>query len=582
MNAPDRGMPSALVADDDEINLILLREALEGAGFRVTTVGNGADALREGHTGQYDIALLDVAMPKLDGYAVCRALRAAPATSHLPIIMITSRDDSLSVDRAYEAGATDFIAKPVNWHLIPHRLRYVLRSAESEARIRELAYFDPQTGLPNRQSAVRLIGEALDATHRAGENHGAALMVMELPGVGHISETFGSHIGIGALQGIARRLPPFLQSMMLARARVDCARTADAELLVCVTGGTPQLLAEELTLAIKRWFQEPVAVFEHEFFLEPFIGIALAPEHGNDPETLLMHAATALDVARRGNLMNHTLYNEAMSANARERIALDVELRHAVRNEELVLHFQPKIRLCDGALCGVEALLRWIHPERGPISPGVFIPLAEESGLILEIDDWVVRTACRQLYNWREAGFSTNIAINFSGKHFLYGDPVSTILRETEAAKVSPADLTVEITESVLMRDSGPAQACLRRLRELGCKVSIDDFGTGYSSLAYLKTFPADAIKVDRAFVQQVDTQPGAAAIFAAILGLARSLGLSVTAEGVETEGQLAWLTRMECDDVQGYLLGKAQSGYDIAQQYKSRDTVLRSDVVRA
>lgn len=388
MTNPERNMPRALVADDDEINLMLLREALEGAGFSVTTVGDGAAALREGRSGQFDVALLDVAMPKLDGYAVCRALRVAPSTCHLPIIMITSRDDSVSVDRAYEAGATDFIAKPVNWHLIPHRLRYVLRSAESEARIRELAYFDPQTGLPNRQSAVRLIADALESTTAAGPEHGVALLLMEMNGVGHIAETFGSRIGTGTLQCIARRLPAFLQSMMIARARVDFARTADAEFLVCVSGESPQRLAEELALSIKRWFQEPVAVFEHEFFLEPSIGVALAPEHGDDPETLLMRAATARDGARTGNPMSHTLYTEAMSANARERIALDVELRRAVRNEELQLHFQPKIRLRDGALCGVEALLRWFHPEQGPISPGVFIPLAEETGLILEIDDW--------------------------------------------------------------------------------------------------------------------------------------------------------------------------------------------------
>ena len=365
MTTPERNLPRALVADDDEINLMLLREALEGAGFSVETVGDGAAALRAGRSGQFDVALLDVAMPKLDGYAVCRALRAAPATCHLPIIMITSRDDSVSVDRAYEAGATDFIAKPVNWHLIPHRLRYVLRSAESEARIRELAYFDPQTGLPNRQSAIRLVADALESTTAAGPEHGVALLLMEMNGVGHIAETFGSRIGTGTLQGIARRLPAFLQSMMIARARVDFARTADSEFLVCVSGESPQRLAEELALSIKRWFQEPVAVFEHEFFLEPSIGIALAPEHGDDPETLLMRAATARDGARTGNPMSHTLYTESMSAHARERIALDVELRRAVRNEELQLHFQPKIRLHDGALCGVEALLALVSPGAG-------------------------------------------------------------------------------------------------------------------------------------------------------------------------------------------------------------------------
>jgi predicted signal transduction protein with EAL and GGDEF domain len=567
MTAPAGKRVRVLIADDDEINLMLLREALETEGFDVTTVTDGASALREGSTGDYDIALLDVAMPRLDGHSVCARLRSTAAGRYLPIVMITSRDDSTSINRAYDAGATDFIAKPINWHLMPHRLRYVLRSAENEARARELADYDAVTGLPNGHSAVGIVAAAMNfVDRRAG--CGLAVLNVEVTGLPRIFENFGVSVGNRALVSIARRLPPFLRAALLSRGSAEVARVGDSELLICVAGADIEALALEASSALSRWFREPLPVHPHEFFLEPVIGIALHREHGDEPEALMMRAATARDRARGDARVEPAIYTEAMGATARERIVLDAELRRALRDEELLLHFQPRIRLVDDGLAGVEALLRWFHPTRGPISPALFIALAEESSLILDIDAFVVRSACRQIYNWKAAGLDTRVSVNLSGRHFLFGDPVATIQRELDATPVDPQSLLIEITESTLMRDSSRAQSRLRQLRDLGCHIAIDDFGTGYSSLAYLKRFPADALKIDRAFIQHLTDDTVDAAIVQAVLDLSRSLGLSVTAEGVETETQLAWLRRHGCDDVQGYLTGRPVPAHEILKQY--------------
>ncbi len=575
-------LPRVLVADDDEINLMLLREAIEGAGCEVTTVGDGSAALQEAVSRPYDAVLLDVSMPQLDGYSVCRALRAAPATSRLPIIMITSRDDSPSIDRAYDAGATDFISKPVNWALIPHRLRYVMRSAQSEARVRELAYYDPVTGLPNRASALRFVAEALVAGDNRAPARGMAVISLALRGISRIGENFGAGVSDGILRVVGQGLARLLRSSLRDRALAECARVGDAEFIVSLCGSDPHVLAGEVADTMTSWLREPVAFEEHEFFLEPTLGFAVFPEHGADAETLMMRAAAARDDggARRQGV--YPVYSEELGARSRERLALDVELRRAVRNEELELHFQPKICLATGQLAGVEALLRWFHPVRGEISPAAFIPLAEESGLILEIDTWVIRAACRQLRNWRDAGLATGIAVNVSGKHFILGDPVAAIAREIAATGISPADLTVEVTESVLVRDIARARGQLQSLRTLGCKVAIDDFGTGYSSLAYLGRLPADEVKIDRAFVQHVHHSESDALIVRAIIGLLRSLGQRVTAEGVETREQLDWLRAHGCTEVQGYLTGRAVRAHEIVRRFAGAPPAQGELAVRA
>jgi diguanylate cyclase (GGDEF)-like protein len=559
-----------LIADDDEINLLLLRETLEGAGFEVVAASDGAEALNLAAMDRFDAALLDVQMPNVDGHEVCRRLRAAEATRHLPIVMITGRDDPASIEKTYEAGATDFIAKPVNWTLIPHRLVYILRNADRDRRMRELAYFDPGTGLPNRQACIDAAAEALRRAPESPARSGVALLQIEVAGVRRVAETFGNEMGDQVMLAIARHLPAKLTAQVHSAFQLEVARTAAEEFTVLVVGPEVGQLAREISEWLLRWFGDPIRVTENEFFVRPTIGVAIYPEHGADAETLLMHAATARYHAQTGGATEQVVYAQSMSNRARERMRLDVELRRAIRDEQLMLYFQPKVRASDGSLAGVEALLRWFHPDLGEISPGRFIPIAEESGLILDIDAWTMRTACRQLSNWERGGFTTTMAVNVSGKHFLYGDPAQVVEREIASSRVQPGKLIVEITESVLLRDAVRVRRGLNAVRELGCRVAVDDFGTGYSSLAYLRGFPVDMLKVDRVFVQRVHSDPVDAAICMAVLTLARSLGLGVTAEGVELEDQLRWLREHGCDEIQGFLIAKALPALEVERRYAS------------
>ena len=559
-----------LIADDDEINLLLLRETLEGAGFEVVAASDGAEALNLAALDRFDAALLDVQMPNVDGHEVCRRLRAAEATRHLPIVMITGRDDPASIEKTYEAGATDFIAKPVNWTLIPHRLVYILRNADRDRRMRELAYFDPGTGLPNRQACIDAAAEALRRAPESPARSGVALLQIEVAGVRRVAETFGNEMGDQVMLAIARHLPAKLTAQVHSAFQLEVARTAAEEFTVLVVGPEVGQLAREISEWLLRWFGDPIRVTENEFFVRPTIGVAIYPEHGADAETLLMHAATARYHAQTGGATEQVVYAQSMSNRARERMRLDVELRRAIRDEQLMLYFQPKVRASDGSLAGVEALLRWFHPDLGEISPGRFIPIAEESGLILDIDAWTMRTACRQLSNWERGGFTTTMAVNVSGKHFLYGDPAQVVEREIASSRVQPGKLIVEITESVLLRDAVRVRRGLNAVRELGCRVAVDDFGTGYSSLAYLRGFPVDMLKVDRVFVQRVHSDPVDAAICMAVLTLARSLGLGVTAEGVELEDQLRWLREHGCDEIQGFLIAKALPALEVERRYAS------------
>jgi diguanylate cyclase (GGDEF)-like protein len=569
MTHSESRVPRVLIADDDEINLLLMRETLESAGFEVAAAGDGAEALQLAMAQRIDAALLDVQMPHVDGLEVCRRLRAAAPTRFLPIVVITGRDDPESIERTFEAGATDFIAKPVNWTLIPHRLRYILRNAETDRRMRHLAYHDVLTGLPNRQSFVEAANEALARVGQSPARGGVAVLQIEVGGLRRIAETFGAEIGDQVLRAVARNLPSQLASRVRAAFRIDVARSGAEEFTVLVVGPDAGVLASEVADAVARAFNDPVRVTDHDFFLQPTVGVAAFPDHGRDAETLMMHAATARYHAQEsGGAHAHATYARAMSNRARERIKLDAELRRAIREEQLVLYFQPKLRAADGRLAGVEALLRWFHPQFGEISPGRFIPIAEESGLILDIDAWTVQTACRQLRNWQRNGLETTMAVNVSGKHFLYGDPSGLLARELAATQVWPGDLTVEITESVLLRDAARVRKGLDAVRALGCRVAVDDFGTGYSSLAYLRGFPVDSLKVDRAFIQHVHADPVDGAICTAVLSLARSLGLSVTAEGVETEEQRDWLARHGCDEIQGFLVSRAVPAVEIERRY--------------
>jgi diguanylate cyclase (GGDEF)-like protein/PAS domain S-box-containing protein len=418
----------------------------------------------------------------------------------------------------------------------------------AEERVRHLAHHDPLTDLPNRAFLTEVLERALARAARHGR--AVALLLVDLDRFKEINDTLGHPVGDVLLVEVARRA-------------LRCLRRGDT--LARMGGDEFALLLEDIaspedaTSAAQRILDEladPFRLGNHTVVTGASIGIAIAPHDGTEVAELVRHADLALYRAKAEGRNRARLFDPAMNDQLRERLALEQALREAIEGEAFELHYQPLQRLGDGQVVGVEALLRWRHPTRGMIPPDQFIPLAEDTGLIAPLSDWVLRTACRQARHWHEAGHgplrvSINISAELLGRQDLVA-AVRTALAETGA---EPRWLELELTESMLVRDAEQAQRVLGELRALGVALTLDDFGTGYSSLAYLQRFPLDGLKIDRGFIAELERHGSALRIVEAIIRLAHGLHLRVVAEGVETAAQLAILRRVGCDEIQGYLL---------------------------
>ena len=562
--------PIAIIADDEETGRMLLADSVEQVGLAPLAYDNGKEALDAALAYGAAIVLLDVEMPGMDGYTVCRRLRGDPRFTTTPIVMVTGHEDPTAISLAFEAGATDFVSKPVNWALLPRRLEYILRNAATAERIERLAYFDPLTGLPNRQRCLETAERQFSQAAQAGE--AVAVIYLDLNSFKRINDTFGHSVGDAVLCTVAGKLASAVEALAGDLAgeltHVSLARFGGDEFVILVRHQDARALALRLAERCSAAFKEPILHEGLEFYSAPSIGVAVYPQDGADVSTVLKHADTAMYQAKTAGATPIAVYVPAMSSRLRDWLELETRLRRAVQEERIHLLFQPKFRAQDQGLSGVEALLRWCDDEHGDVSPTRFIEIAEDSGLILEMGSWVVRAACRQLRKWLDAGFSVPVAINVSGKEFLHGDPARVVELEAAAAGVPTSLIEVEITESVLVRDSGKVREALERLRQLGCRIALDDFGTGYSSLAYITRFPPDRIKIDKAFVRNVDRSPSDAAIANAILSLAKTLGLVVTAEGIERQSQLEWLRSRGCEEVQGFLLARPLTAAEVEERY--------------
>jgi diguanylate cyclase (GGDEF)-like protein len=558
--------PVAIIADDEETGRMLLAEAAEQVGLAPLTYDNGREALEAALSHGAAVVLLDVEMPGMDGHAVCRGLRADPRFTTTPIVMVTGHEDPTAITLAFDAGATDFISKPVNWALLPRRLEYILRNAATAERIERLAYFDPLTGLPNRQRCLETAERQFAEASRSGE--AVAVIYLDLNSFKRINDTFGHSVGDAVLCTVAGKLTRAVHDLASEPAHVSLARFGGDEFVILVRQREVQTLALRLAEKCSAAFRQPIIHEGLEFYSAPSIGVAMYPQDGGDVATVLKHADTAMYQAKTASATPIAVYVPAMSSRLRDWLDLETRLRRAVQQERIHLLFQPKFRLKDQRLSGVEALLRWCDDEHGEVSPTRFIEIAEDSGLILEMGSWVVRAACRQLRKWLDAGFAVPVAVNVSGKEFLHGDPARVVEMEAAAAGVPASLIEIEITESVLVRDSVKVRHALERLRQLGCRIALDDFGTGYSSLAYITRFPPDRVKIDKAFVRNVDGSASDAAIANAILSLAKTLGIVVTAEGIERPSQLEWLRERGCEEAQGFLLARPLTAVELEARH--------------
>ncbi|MFS2003638.1 putative bifunctional diguanylate cyclase/phosphodiesterase [Duganella sp. CT11-25] len=420
---------------------------------------------------------------------------------------------------------------------------------DAEARMQRMANYDPLTGLPNLCLLTQLMGQALTETKRTQE-HGA-LLVVEITRVGAISDTLGHEIGNELLCEIGRLFRLALREGDVL-ARLDGHKFAIA-LLHIEKREHAAIVARKLLAALAS----PIIVASHNLQVGGHVGITVYNEDGADVPTLIRYADVAMAKAAQSIESNFLFYSEEMNQRAKEHLRIESELRQALRNDELRLYYQPKVSLRSGRIVGAEALLRWRHPVRGLVSPGVFIPVAEETGLILDLGAWVLEEACRQVKEWREANLiMPPIAVNLSARQFDAGLPkrIATVL---ERYGVQPDQINLEITESLLVRGTDNVIAIMNQLVAMGMALALDDFGTGYSSLAYLKKFPISTLKIDRSFVIGLPYEENDCAIARAIVTMAQQLRQEIVAEGVETAEQMSFLRELGCDQLQGYLFSQ-------------------------
>jgi diguanylate cyclase (GGDEF)-like protein len=612
-----------LRGDGDDADLDALHEQLFGGGgaaparsFELDSAYQGDEALEMARTARgagrpYALAFVDVRMPPgMDGVETTR--RMLEEDAEIGVIVCSAYSDHRWEDMAAAFGDTDrvlILKKPFDtievrqlahalqrrWELAriatlrvdqlaamvdaqtrelraanaklemeAARREQMLRElGESHEQIRLLAYHDGLTGLPNRRRFNELLDRSLTRARRNGTE--LAVLFVDFDNFKRINDSVGHH----AADGILRQLAELLGQIVRTSDVVTLQRADDEDAVVSRLGGdefvimlpcardrfTPGLVAQRILWHMSR----PMRAGEHELFVTASIGIATFPDDGESGDVLLRNADAAMYHAKQLGKAGYQYYSEAMNAASIERLALDSGLRRALAEDQLSLHFQPQVELGSGRIIGAEALLRWHDPQRGDISPAAFIPLAEETGLILPISEWAMNQACFQAIEWQREGLpAVPISVNVSGVQFSRQDLCGVVRRALALSGLDPMLLGIEITETAMMSVRERAVELLRDLRLLGIRIALDDFGTGYSSLSYLKRFPIQVLKIDRSFVSEIVADPHTASITEAIIRMAHVLGLRVVAEGVEADQEVELLRRWGCDAIQGWYYSAA------------------------
>jgi len=575
--------PTILVTDDDAMTRMLTRQCLEAENMVVLEAENGPAAIDLFVRESPDLVFLDVQMPGMSGLEVCERIRRMPQGRDVPIMLVTGADDQKSIDRGFRAGATQYKTKPVNWTLLGRDVKFMLRAAENfealkrqEDRLRYLAYYDPLTSLPNRRSFTEEL-DRLVLTHHSKDSFVAVLFI-DLDHFKRINDSIGHARGDRLLVEIAKRLvdelKPYGEINLLSdfgdyqylggKESIIIARLGGDEFTVVLPNIKNEEGVTEIARKILKSLSQPVALQSHNPVVTPSIGVAMFPRDGTDPDTLVRNADTAMYAAKSMGRSCFRFYQDDMNSSAVELLKMEEELREALTDNQLVLHYQPLVNSMTGEVSGLEALARWNHPERGMISPAAFIPVAEQTGQIIELTSWVIREAIKDCNIWEQAGFSDfKISVNISALEFNHDDLASHITSLFQEVDFNKRRVQLELTESAIMTD---AQANIKKLSELcdlGVTLAVDDFGTGYSSLSYLRQFPINVLKIDRSFVMGIGTEDGNA-IVDAITSLAKALRLGLVAEGVETKEQMEYLIHNGCDTLQGFYLSRPVPARDI------------------
>jgi diguanylate cyclase (GGDEF)-like protein len=539
---------------------LMLRNAVESLGHETLEACDGQQAwdmlVRTG----VDVVVSDWMMPGLEGPELCRRVRAQQDGSYTYFILLTTLADRRSALEGMEAGADDYLPKPLDVGELQLRLIAAQRITQLHKELLErdkhlrylnLAGTDPLTGLPNRTLFLNHLEQGLARAERWPRPVG--VLFLDLDNFKVINDSLGHQGGDLLLVEIARRIRGCV------RDNDTVARLGGDEFTVLVEDIEGVDEATALAERVAVTLRQPVRLGEREIFVSASVGVALSRPGKDGPESLLRNADMAMYQAKANGKARHAVFDQSMEARALARLELETDLRHALERDELRVYYQPITALADGHIAEMEALIRWEHPVRGMISPDEFIPIAEETGLIVALGQWVLEMACRQGAAWREAYPQEPpvMSVNLSGRQFQHPSLVADIGHTLLQSGLAPSALKLEITESVIMHDAEATIVALHQLKQLGIQLAIDDFGTGYSSLSYLKRFRVDTLKVDRSFVHGVGQDAMDTAIVQSVVALAKALHLDVTAEGIETQAQRSELLALGCDRGQGYLFAK-------------------------
>lgn len=564
-----------LIVDDDKVNLVLLEGILKSLDVNVVRAQSGREAID--HVGRHDFAviLLDIMMPGLDGFETAEILRSQDHSQHIPIIFVTAiSKEQHHVFKGYELGAVDYMFKPVNPDILKSKVnvfvdlhrnkrkleektyeleRTIERLKKSEESLTHQAMHDALTDLPNRLLCQDRIRHAMERVSRR-DNYHYAVAFMDIDRFKVVNDSLGHSFGDTVLREVGAK------AIQCVRSLDTVSRFSGDEFVILMEELTSPREAIQIMKRLRESFREPMEVSGHVIQLTMSLGIVLSPATYERPEDILQHANIALHQAKVEGGDRIRVFNERMLQQAIQQMTIESELRRAIAQDEFIVHYQPLVSLKDSKAVGFEALTRWLHPKRGLVSPGMFIPLAEETGLIIPIGQEVLAKASMMMAEMQASlpdSQDLYLSVNLSAKQFSQTDLVDQIQRSLAASGLPPERLNLEITETAVMENAEVAVEKLRRLKSLGIKLSIDDFGTGYSSMSYLQQFPIDQLKIDLSFIRRMDEAPENVEIVRAIINLAHSLNLKVVAEGVENETQQHILMGLGCEYGQGYLFSK-------------------------
>lgn len=545
-----------MMVDDEPIMIDLIQAFLEDAGYGDFLGQSDSKCAVDLVTKRKpDVLLLDLVMPDVTGFMVLEALRGMEQTKHLPIIVLTSSSDGATKLKALELGATDFLAKPVDPSELVLRVRNILTV---KAYQDQLAYYDALTGLPNRKLFLERLTIAVDASQVGNEQ--LAVIVIHLNTFKAINDSYGPKVGDDVLRESAIRLQRCLSALKMS----GTLHNQDPLKIISKVSGDEfsillsyKLSDDELSYIAERLiktFEDPFTIDKHSLYISISLGIAMSQRDGDDADIVLKNASYAAHHSHDETTGQLQFYSKEANQHLQERLQMQQDLTKAIKEKEFYLVFQPQVDAFTGQVKGAETLLRWARPDKNFVSPAVFVPIAEQSGLMEEIGSWVLLSACRQAASWQQQGMSdVSISINVSSQQFSSDNFVQFVGQCLQETKVHPASVVIEMTESLAMSDIDKTHTTLKQLQALGLKVSVDDFGTGYSSLSYLKSFPLDELKIDKAFVDGLPGNKGDQAITSAIITMAKKLNFLVVAEGVENQDQADYLAIAGCDLFQGY-----------------------------